>query len=82
MADHFFADRITSKECDIIAVVGTSALNCCISSDLLYYIFVKSHPRTFVELIQLISRLKHGNGKCVLQDQIHILLSIPNFVTI
>ena len=57
-------------------------MNCGISSDLLYYIFVKGHPRSFLELIQLMGRLKRGNGKRVLQDQIHILLSIPTFVTI
>jgi len=36
-----FADKMSSKECDIIAIVGTSAVNYGVSSNSLYYMFVK-----------------------------------------
>ena len=77
----FFCRQITSKEYDIV-IVGTSAVNCGISSNSLYYIFVKGHPISFLELIQLMGILKRGSGKLLVQDQIHILLSIPNFIYI
>ena len=77
-----FADKIKSDICDIIAIVGTSAVNCGISSNNLYYIFVKRHPRSFLELVQLLGRLKRGGGTRTMQDEIHILLSMPNFISI
>ena len=48
----------------------------------MYYIFVKGHPRSFLELIQLLGRLKRGNGVRVMKDKLHILLSLPNFVSV
>ena len=57
-----FADKIKSEQCDILAIVGTSAVNCDISSNNLYYIFVKGHSRLFLELIKLLARLKRGYG--------------------
>lgn len=46
-----FARKIQSENYDICAIIGTSAVNCGISSNDLYYIFVKGHPRSFLELI-------------------------------
>ena len=77
-----FADKIKSEQCDILAIVGTSTVNCGISSNNLYYIFVKGHPRSFLEIIQLLGRLKRGCGVRLMQDQIHILLLIPNFISV
>ena len=77
-----FADKLKSDSCDILAIVGTSAVNCGISSNNLYYIFVKGHPRSFLELIQLLGRLKRGCGVRLMQDQIHIMLSVPNFISV
>ena len=77
-----FADKITSENCDMLAIVGTSAVNCGISSNNLYYIFVKGHPRSFLELIKFLGRLKRGSGERKMQDKIHILLSIPNFISV
>ena len=39
-----FAGKIHSDNCYIIAIIGTSAVNCSISSNELYHIFVKVHP--------------------------------------
>jgi len=77
----FFADKITSENCDMLAIVGTSAVNCGISSNNLYYIFLKGHPRSFLELIQLLGRLKCG-GERIVQDRILVLLSIPKFISV
>jgi len=77
-----FADKIKSEQCDILAIVGTSAVNYGISSNNLYSIFVKGHPRSFLELIQLLGRLKRGCGVRLIQDQIRILLSIPNLISV
>ena len=60
-----FADKTTSVNCKIMVVVGTSAINCGISSPSLYYIFVKGFPRSICELIQLMGRLKRGIGEQV-----------------
>ena len=79
---NLFADKIKSEQCDILAIVGTSTVNYGISSNNLYYIFVKGHPRSFLELIQLLGRLKRGCGVRLIQDQIRILLSIPNLISI
>lgn len=43
-----FADKITSESCDLLVIVGTSAVNCGTSSNNLYYIFVKGHPPPLV----------------------------------
>ena len=55
-----FADKIKSDHCDILAIFGTSAVDCGISSNNLYYIFVKGRPRSLLELIQILGRLKRG----------------------
>ena len=43
-----FSDRTTSVNCKIMLVVGTSAINCGISSPSLYYIFVTIFPAVFL----------------------------------
>ena len=82
MVGGFVCGKITSENCDMLAIVGTSAVNCGISSNNLYYIFVKGHPRSFLELIQLLGRLKRGGGERRIRDKIHTLLSIPNFISV
>ena len=49
-----FGGKIRSDVCDVAVVVGTSAVNCGISSAHLYYIFCKGFPRTFIEFTQLL----------------------------
>ena len=39
-----FTAKIHSDNCDIIAIIGTSAVNCGISSNKFYYIFMQGHP--------------------------------------
>ena len=75
-----FVEKITIDHFDVLAIVRTSTMNCGISSNNIYYIFVKGHPRSFLELIQLLGRLKRGCGVRLMQDQIQILLPIPNFI--
>ena len=65
--DDLFAGKIQIDNCDICAIIGTSAVIYDISINELYYIFVKGHPRLFLELVQLIGRLKSGNGKRVMK---------------
>ena len=77
-----FADKTTSVNCNISVVVGTSAVNCGISSPALYYIFMKGYPRNICELVQLMGRLKRGSGDRIKQDQIHFMLSVPYFTSI
>ena len=72
-----FADKTTSINCKIIVVIGTSAINCGISSPALYYIFMKGFPRNICELIQLMGRLKRGSGERKKQDRVHLILSLP-----
>ena len=48
----------------------------------LYYIFVQAPPRSFLELIQLMGRLKRGSGERKMKDKLHLLLSLPNFVSV
>ena len=57
-----FADKTSSVNCRIAVVVGTSAVNCGISSPKLYYIFGKGFLRSFNEMVQLMGRLKRGKG--------------------
>ena len=76
-----FAGKTSSDNCKIVVVVGTSAVNCGISSPTLYYICVKGFPRSLNELVQLMGRLKRGNGVRVKQDRIHLMLSLPLFST-
>lgn len=64
-----------------MVVVGTSAINCGISSSTLYYISVKGFPRSINELVQLMGRLKRSKGDRVKQDRIHHMLSLPLFST-
>ena len=77
-----FADKTNSINCKIIVVIGTSAINCGISSPALYYIFMKGFPRNICELIQLMGRLKRGSGERIKQDRIHLILSLPYFVSV
>ena len=65
-----------------MVVVGTSAINCGISSPPLYYIFMKGFPCSICELIQLMRRLKRGSGERMKQDQIHLIVSLPYFVSV
>ena len=69
-----FAGKIHSDKCDISSSIGTSAVNCGISSNKLYFIFVKGHPRSFQELIQLMGILKQRNGERTMKDKLHIFL--------
>ena len=62
MVSRFFAEKITSQRYDMLAIVGTSTVNCDISSNNLYYIFVKDHTRSFLELTQVLGRSKRGCG--------------------
>ena len=41
---YLFSGRMQSNNCDIIAIIGTSATNYRISSNEIYYICVKGHP--------------------------------------
>ena len=77
----FFGNKTHSDHYDIAIVVESSAINCGISSPKLYYIFVKSFIRNFIEFIQLTGRLKR-TIICLEQDQIHIWLSLPHFSSI
>ena len=77
-----FADKITSVHCDILAIIGTSAVNCDISSTNLHYTLVKCHHGSFLELIQLLGSLKRGCGARIMQDHVYIFLSIPNFISV
>ena len=77
-----FAAKIHSDNCDIISIIGTSAINCGISSNKLYYIFMQGHPRSYLKLIQLMGRLKRGNGQQKIQDKLHIFLSLSIFVSV
>ena len=76
-----FAGKTSSVNCRIAVVVGTSAVNCGISSPQLYYIFVKGFLRSLNELVQLMGRLKRGKGDRLKQDRIHVMLSLPHFCT-
>ena len=73
--------KTTSANCNIAVIVGTSAANCKISSPMLHYIFTKGFLRSFNKLVQLMGRLKRGNGERVKQDRIHLMLSLPYFST-
>lgn len=53
-----FGGKSSSDVCDVAVVVGTSVVNCGISSASLYYIFCKGFPRTFIEFTHLLGRLK------------------------
>lgn len=77
-----FTYKIAREHCDILAIFGTLAVDCGISSNYLYYIFVKSHPKSSLKLVQLFGRLKHGCGVSLMQDQIHILVSTTNFISV
>ena len=79
---NFFAGKTSSDNCNIVVVVGTSAVNCGISSSTLYYIFVKGFLQSINELVQLMGRLKRGKGERVKQDCIHPMLSLLLFSTI
>jgi len=76
-----FVDKTTSLNCKIMVVIGTSTINCGISSPSLYYIFMKGFPRNIC-LIQLMGRLKCGSGERIKQDRILLILSLPYFVSI
>ena len=73
-----FSGKIASEICDVAIVVGTSAVNCGISSSSLYYVCWKGFPRTFIEFVQLLGRLKRNNSRSM-QDTIHIVLSLRYF---
>ena len=77
-----FVDKTTSVNFKIMVVVGTSTINCGISSPSLYYIFMKGFPRSICKLIQLMGRIKHGSGEQMKQDQIHLIVSLPYFVSV
>lgn len=77
-----FAGKIISINCNMLVVVGTSAVNCGISSPTLYCIFMKDFPRNLCELVQLMGRTKRGSGDRVKQDMIHLILSLPYFILI
>lgn len=77
-----FASKIESYNCDIIAIIVTSAINCGISNKQLYYTFVQGHPISFLELIQIMRRLKRGRGERKMKDKFHILLPLPTFVSV
>ena len=69
-----FSGKIHSDNCDISDIISNSAVNCGISSNKLYFIFVKGHPRSFQELIQLMGILKQRNGERTMKDKLHIFL--------
>ena len=74
-----FSSKIKIHVCDIVVVIKTSAVNCGISSNILHYIFMKSHPRIFSEVVKLMGRLKCGIDIRLTTDWIHLLLLISNF---
>lgn len=76
-----FPGKTSSNNCRIFVVVGTSSVNCGISSPLLYYIFVKGPLRSFNELVQLRGRIKRGKSDRDKQDRIHLMLFLPHFST-
>ena len=77
---NLFGGKIRREVFDVAVVVGTSAVNCGISSSSLYYIFCKGFPRTFIEFVLVLGRLKRTPIR-LMQDRIHILLSISSFTT-
>lgn len=80
--NRFVCWKITSKHCEILAIVGTLAVNYSIFVMIIITFFAKGHHRSFLELIQLLGRLKQGCGVWLMQDQIHILLSMSNFISV
>ena len=75
-----FSGNIKSDVYDVAIVVGTSAVNCGISSLSLYYVCWKGFPRKFIEFGQLLGRLKRDSNR-LMQDTIHVVPSLRQFTS-
>ena len=73
-----FGGNITIEVYDVAIVVETSADNCGISSTFLHYICWKGFPRSFIEFVQLVDRLRRGSSRSM-QEKIHIILTLQQF---
>eukprot|EP00978_Attheya_sp_CCMP212_P049112 scaffold616956_cov161-Attheya_sp.AAC.1 len=77
-----FSGKIESDVCNLSIIAGTSAMNCGISSKLLYYIIFVGFPRRMSELVQTLGRLCRGLPPRQRQDTIKWVLSLSLFMTL
>jgi hypothetical protein len=75
-----FAGKIESDVCKLSIIVGTSAMNCGISSKLLHFLLFIGFPRRMSELVQTLGRLFRGPPPRLQQDTIKWVLSLANFI--
>ena len=72
---YLFSGKIQSDVYGVAIVVGTSLINCGISSSSLYYVCWKGFPRTCIEFVQLLGILKRDSN-ILIQDTINIARSL------
>ena len=77
-----FAGKIESDVCHLSIIAGTSAMNCGISSNNLYYIIFIGFPRRMSEMVQILGRLFRGPPPRERQDTIKWVLSLQLFMSL
>jgi hypothetical protein len=75
-----FAGKIESDVRKLSIIIGTSAMNCGISSKLLHFLLFIGFPRRMSELVQTLGRLFRGPPPRLQQDTIKWVLSLANFI--